>query len=93
MQAIADSTPSEEDLVKESRIHQALGDPVRLKIMYLLSEQTLCVCALKAMVDMPDSKLSYHLGVLKEAGLIEGKREGSWMIYSTCPSRVKITRK
>ena len=61
--------------------YQACADPVRLKILSLLMVQPLCVCVIKAVVKMADSKLSYHLTILKRAGMIEGEQQGNWIIY------------
>ena len=73
--------PSQEDLESAGRIHHALSDPVRLKIFHLLQVQPLCVCVIKQCVRIADSKLSYHLNILKESGLIEGRPEKNWIIY------------
>lgn len=61
--------------------YQACADPVRLKILSLLMVHPLCVCVIKAVVRMADSKLSYHLNILKKAGMIEGKQQGQWIVY------------
>ncbi|HNJ81286.1 MAG TPA: metalloregulator ArsR/SmtB family transcription factor [Methanoregulaceae archaeon] len=61
--------------------YQACADPTRLKILSLLMIQPLCVCVIKAVVKMADSKLSYHLNILKRAGMIEGDQQGQWIIY------------
>ena len=74
--------PSDEDLSVLSRCHNALSDPVRLKILYALRAQPLCVCVIKEIVSIADSRLSYHLNVLKTAGLIVGVQQGNWIIYS-----------
>jgi ArsR family transcriptional regulator, arsenate/arsenite/antimonite-responsive transcriptional repressor len=66
----------------ESAIHHALSDPVRLRILHLVGVQPLCVCVIKACIGIADSKLSYHLAILKRAGLIEGTQQGNWIIYS-----------
>jgi len=65
-----------------SGIHHALSDPVRIRILHLVGVQPLCVCVIKACIGIADSKLSYHLTVLKKAGLIEGSQQGNWIIYS-----------
>lgn len=65
--------------------HQACADPVRLKILALLMIQPLCVCVIKTIVKMADSKLSYHLTILKKAGLIEGVQQGNYIIYQITP--------
>ncbi|NYT17261.1 MAG: winged helix-turn-helix transcriptional regulator [Methanomicrobiales archaeon] len=74
--------PVETDLTARVEVHKALADPLRLKILHLLSAQPLCVCVLKHCLRIADSKLSYHLGILKEAGLIESRHEKNWLIYS-----------
>ncbi len=73
--------PPEEDLESVCRIHHALSDPIRMKILCLLLAQPLCVCVIKQCVRIADSKLSYHLSILKESGLIEGRSEKNWIIY------------
>jgi DNA-binding transcriptional ArsR family regulator len=74
--------PSDADLELLSIRHRACADPIRLKILAMLGVQPLCVCVIKAVLGIADSKLSYHLGVLKKAGLIAGEQQGSWIIYS-----------
>ncbi len=49
--------------------------------MHLLRDAPLCVCVIRASMGMEDSKLSYHLGVLKRAGLVVAAKRGSWVIY------------
>lgn len=74
--------PSEAELERLSARHRACADPIRLKILAMLGVQPLCVCVIKAVLGIADSKLSYHLGVLRKAGLITGEQQGSWIIYS-----------
>jgi len=52
-----------------------------MKILYLLTSQPLCVCVIREIIGISDSRLSYHLSALKKAGLIEGEQQGSWIIY------------
>jgi ArsR family transcriptional regulator len=65
-----------------SKVCSALSDPLRLRILAILKVQPLCVCVIKELVRIPDSKLSYHLGVLRSADLVESERDGTWIIYS-----------
>jgi len=81
MENIEESLPDDEELKEESRVYRALSDPMRLKILHLLSVEPLCVCLIKKVTGMSDSKLSYHLAVLKESGLIIGDRTKNWIIY------------
>jgi len=61
---------------------KALGDPVRLRLFQLLAgRDELCVCHLTEALDLPQSTVSRHLGVLRHAGLVQTRREGKWMHY------------
>jgi len=62
-------------------LFKALSDPIRLRILKALRIKDLCVCVLVELLDCEYSKLSYHLKLLKEAGLIECKKEGCFLIY------------
>jgi len=86
MEAISRSIPEDNEIGVQSKIYNALSDPIRLKIIALLAKQPLCVCLMKEVIPIPDSKISYHISILKEAGLIVGKQEGNWIIYSLTPS-------
>ncbi|MDX2099424.1 MAG: metalloregulator ArsR/SmtB family transcription factor [Leptolyngbyaceae cyanobacterium bins.59] len=60
----------------------ALSDPLRLKTIELLRDQELCVCDLCEALEVTQSKLSFHLKALKEAGLVRTRQEGRWIYYS-----------
>ena len=62
-------------------IYKALSDETRLKILKLLEQGELCVCDIVAALDMIQPNISFHLGVLKEAGFIKDRREGKWIRY------------
>ncbi len=62
-------------------VFKALSDKTRLRIVKLLENGELCVCHIVAAVDMSQSKISFHLRILKEAGLVKDRREGKWMHY------------
>ncbi len=61
---------------------KALSDETRLRIVKLLERGELCVCDIVAALDIVQPKASFHLGVLKEAGLIKDRKEGKWIHYS-----------
>jgi ArsR family transcriptional regulator len=82
MEGLLQRIPDPSTLHEGSRLHQALADPIRLTVMYALLSQPLCVCVIKAVVRIADSKLSYHLGILKEQDFISGEQQGNWIIYS-----------
>ncbi|RKH08934.1 ArsR family transcriptional regulator [Corallococcus praedator] len=77
------STPL--DVRPLSRALKALGDETRLRIVALLSHSELCVCHLESVLSLPQSNTSRHLSVLKAAGLVEARREGSWVYYRLAP--------
>ena len=85
MEKIISSLPSREHLDRMASIHSALGDPLRLKIICFLRLQESCVCLLREIVNISYSKLSYHLSVLKNAGLIRGEKQANYIIYSLTP--------
>lgn len=60
----------------------ALSDPLRIKVLELLRDQELCVCDLSDTLKVAQSKLSFHLKTLKEAGLVRSRQEGRWIYYS-----------
>jgi ArsR family transcriptional regulator len=62
-------------------IFKALSDETRLRILKLLEHGELCVCDLFSALDMVQPKVSFHLSVLKDAGLITDRKEGRWVHY------------
>ncbi len=64
-----------------ARIFRALSDPTRIRILRLLRDRDLCVCELMHVLSMEQSRISHQLRVLRDAGLVEDRREGRWIIY------------
>ena len=62
-------------------VFKALSHETRLRIVKLLENGELCVCHIVAAVDMSQSRISFHLKILKDAGLVKDRREGKWMHY------------
>ena len=60
----------------------ALSDETRLRIIDLLRQGERCVCDLQDALDAGQSRLSFHLKVLKEAGLVADRKEGRWSYYA-----------
>lgn len=63
-------------------IYKALSDETRLKILKLLENGELCVCDIVSAFNTSQPKISFHLSVLKDAGLINDRKEGKWSYYS-----------
>jgi ArsR family transcriptional regulator len=70
---------------RAARLFHALSDPTRLDIIRELKEGECCVCELTDQLQAGQSRLSFHLKVLKEAGLIQDRRDGRWMYYRGNP--------
>jgi ArsR family transcriptional regulator len=62
-------------------IFKALSDETRLRIMKLLEQGELCVCDIVGALNLIQPKISFHLGVLKEAGLVLDRKDGKWIHY------------
>ncbi len=63
-------------------LFKGLSDPVRLRIVHLLIQrEPLCVCHLTDALALPQSTVSRHLNALKNFGLVEAERKGTWMHY------------
>jgi ArsR family transcriptional regulator len=72
-------------MTKDPDVHllQALADPTRLEIVrQLASEDSVCACDLTACCDLSQPTVSHHLRVLREAGIVEGERRGTWVYYT-----------
>ena len=70
---------------------KALGDPVRLQLLsQIATAETgeICVCDLTPAFDLTGPTISHHLKVLREAGLIDCERRGTWVYYWTVPTRI-----
>lgn len=65
-----------------AQIFKALSDETRLRILNLLLKgEELCVCDIMAALDLPQSTVSRHLAHLRNAGLVDDRRQGVWMHY------------
>jgi ArsR family transcriptional regulator, arsenate/arsenite/antimonite-responsive transcriptional repressor len=74
-----------EDLTRATRLFRALSDETRLRILDTLRGGDRCVCDLAAVVGAQQPRLSFHLRVLREAGLVQDRREGRWIYYGLRP--------
>jgi ArsR family transcriptional regulator, arsenate/arsenite/antimonite-responsive transcriptional repressor len=70
------------DLTRAAQLFHALSDETRLGIVEMLRGGEQCVCDLQSAFDAAQSRLSYHLKVLREAGLVTDRKEGRWSYYS-----------
>lgn len=73
-------------------VFKALGDPVRLRLVSLIGARQggeVCVCDLSSAFDLTQPTISHHLKVLREAGLIDSERRGTWVYYRLIPAALE----
>lgn len=81
--------PVEQERAAElAHIFKALGDPVRLRLLSLIASRDggeVCVCDLTPAFDLSQPTISHHLKQLRQAGLIDSERRGTWVYYWLLP--------
>ncbi len=73
------------DVRPMSRLLKALGDETRLRVVALLTHGELCVCHIEAALGLTQPNASRQLGILRNANVVEPRREGSWVYYKLAP--------
>jgi ArsR family transcriptional regulator, arsenate/arsenite/antimonite-responsive transcriptional repressor len=76
------------NLERAATLFRALADPTRLSIIEKLRGGEQCVCDLMDALDSAQSRLSFHLKCLKDAGLLRDRREGRWVYYALDPAAI-----
>ena len=76
------ATAARIDTARAAELFHALADQIRLDVVVLLLDGERCVCDLMTDLDLAQSRLSWHLKTLSDAGIISGRREGRWNYYS-----------
>jgi len=79
------ATRTSPDIDRAVRLFHALSDGTRLSVIQRLRLGERCVCDLTDALDAAQSRLSFHLKVLKDADLVTDRREGRWMYYTLNP--------
>jgi ArsR family transcriptional regulator len=83
---------TEDQSVELARVFKALGDPVRLRLLSLIASHAggeACVCDLTDAFNLTGPTISHHLKVLREAGIIDGERRGTWVYYRVLPAMLQ----
>lgn len=76
-----------------AQMFKALGDPIRLRLFSMIASAPageVCVCDLTDGFDVSGPTISHHLKVLREAGLIDGDRRGTWVFYRPLKDNVRL---
>ncbi|MDP2790541.1 MAG: metalloregulator ArsR/SmtB family transcription factor [Rectinemataceae bacterium] len=76
------------DVAGLSELFKAMADESRVKILYLLSQQELCVCDLAFLLDTNLPAISHHLRLLRNLNLVRSRREGKQVFYSLSDDHV-----
>ena len=72
---------------------RALADPVRLELLaHIAAKGPLCVCHLEEALAYRQSRVSKHLAILRRAGLVSSRREGTWVYYSVNEDGLEVAR-
>jgi len=79
--SVKDKMPDEDELYELASFFKILGDNTRLKIMWALDENEMCVCDLAVLLNMTKSAISHQLKTLRQANLVRFRREGK-VVYN-----------
>lgn len=80
---------NENTLYDVAELFKVFGDSTRIKILFVLFEQEMCVCDLAENLSMTDSAVSHQLKILKQAHLVKARRDGKQMFYSLADDHVR----
>ena len=82
--------PSDNFLCDLGDFFKVFGDTTRIKILYSLFESELCVCAIAELLKMEQSAISHQLKILKNAKLVNSRREGKTNVYFLADEHVRL---
>ena len=87
---VKDQLPAEETLYDLAELFKVFGDTTRIKIICALFESEMCVCDLAALLEMTQSAISHQLRVLRQAHLVNYRKEGKVVYYSLDDDHIKM---
>ena len=83
-----DSLAPNEDIISLAEFFKVFGDPTRVKILMSLINEELCVCDIAELLNMEQSAISHQLSILKRTKLVNARREGKAIYYSTADDHI-----
>ena len=89
VQYVNENMPSEDELYDLAELFKAFGDSTRIRILFALFEADICVCDPAASLGMTQSAISHQLRLLKQARLVNGRREGKQIVYFLADEHVR----
>lgn len=87
--AVKKDLPRDEILCDLADLFKVFGDTTRMKILYILFESELCVCAIAELLNMTQSAISHQLKVLRDNKLVDNRREGKTIYYFLADNHVR----
>ena len=89
VKAVKEKMPDEDELYDLAEIFKVFGDSTRIKILFVLFEQEMCVCDIAQLLNMTQSAISHQLKILKQSRLVKNRREGKAVFYSLADGHVR----
>ena len=88
VQQVREQLPDDDTLNSLADLFKVFGDSTRIRILYVLLEDEVCVCDLAQLIGMTQSAVSHQLRILKQARLIKSRRDGKTVFYSLADEHV-----
>lgn len=89
VEKVREMIPSEDTLYDLTELFRIFGDSTRVRILYALFAQEMCVCDIAGILGMTQSAISHQLRALKNAKLVKARREGKTVFYSLADDHVR----
>ena len=89
LKSVTEHMPDEEELYDLAELFKVFGDSTRIRILYVLFEEELCVCDIAEALQMTQPAISHQLRILKQAKLVKNRREGKSVFYSLADGHVR----
>lgn len=89
VQKVHEQMPEEEKLSALAELFKVFGDFTRIRILYVLFEEEVCVCDLAEALHMTQPAISHQLKILRQAKLVKSRREGKSVFYSLADGHVR----
>lgn len=89
LQRISEKMPDEDKLYDLAELFKIFGDSTRIRILFVLFEEEVCVCDLAEVLNMTQSAISHQLKILKQSKLVQSRREGKSVFYSLADDHVR----
>lgn len=85
---VTEALPREEDMYDLADFFKVFADTTRIKILYVLLKQEMCVCDIAQTLEMTQSAISHQLRILKQMDLVKNRREGKTIYYSLADAHI-----